>query len=71
MDLKPTEQEVSGMEAIKNFLIFITTPGSEMPASVTVPTIFLLLVLAILLPKIYRWLYDRRHDPRNRKKDRK
>lgn len=56
------------MEKIKEFLILITTPGSEMPADVQIIVILLLAALAILLPKLYRWYYERTRGPRKPKK---
>ncbi len=52
------------MEKIKEFLIMITTPGSEMPADVQVVVILILAALATLLPKLYRWYYEHTRGPK-------
>ncbi len=52
------------MEKIKDFLIMITTPGSEMPAEVQITVILILAILAILLPKLYRWYYEHTRGPK-------
>jgi len=52
------------MEQIKDFLVMITTPGSEMPPSVQCVVIVLLAVLAVVLPKLFRWYYDHTRGPK-------
>lgn len=49
--------------SLKNFWIFISTPGSKLPIEVTVIVLVVIVLFAFLMPAFMQWRSYRRNNP--------
>lgn len=51
------------LQLLKEFWVFITTPGSKMPTSTTITVLAILAACAFLGPSFFQWRAYRKQNP--------